>query len=243
MTRGRRRAISWLIVLLVLVGLLIGADRVSAVVASNTAATYLGRQAEFGQRPSVHIHGFPFLTQAVAGRYDDIDVHAPAVELDGVRATDLRAVLRGVHLPLSDILGSSVASLPVDSATGSVTFSYGEVAQFSQIPGLTLTDVNGALRVTATLSIPGTSVTAAVSGAGTARIESQALRLTVTQLTVAGLSLPTEVLTQLAALLAVPIPIPALPYGLQIDGVTPVADGLLVSGNVNHVVITKSGPG
>ena len=87
----RRRGRRWLIAALVAVtvlALLVVADRVGASVAANVAERQLTKQAAFSQSPSVQINGFPFLTQAIRGRYDDVEIHGKQVSLDGVLAAD-----------------------------------------------------------------------------------------------------------------------------------------------------------
>jgi hypothetical protein len=234
----RRRAVGWLSALVVLLIVLVAADRVSAMLASKTAERYLARQAAFAQPPKVQINGFPFLTQAISGRYDDVEVRDSAVELGGVPASNLIAHLHGVHLPLSDLFGGTVTSLPVDSASGSLTLSYPEVVRLSQIPMLAITDSDGQLHVSATLTIPGFGVSAPVTGVGRAQIVGGALQLTVTQLSVDGLTVPASVLDVLTHDLEVPITLPALPYGLHVTGVTPTATGIVIAGSATQVVIS-----
>jgi LmeA-like phospholipid-binding len=150
-----RRTIRILIVLGVLVVLLLVADRVASVYAGKSAARYLDKRADFASSPTVDIKGFPFLTQAFSGRYRDVEIRSGTVTVGSVRASSLDVHLRGAHLPLSDAFGGTITSLPVDSITGTVTFSYPELVRLSNIPDLSLSDSQGALVVTATLKVPG----------------------------------------------------------------------------------------
>jgi hypothetical protein len=170
-------------------------------------------------------------------------VKGSQVTLDGVPANGLRAELHGVHLPLSAVFGGSVHSLPVDSITGSISFTYAEIASFTQLDGLALQEQDGQLHATANLVIPGLNTTAAVSGVAAVAVVDGTLRLSVTQLAVAGVAVPSSALTALAATLAVPIPIPALPYGLRVTAVTPGVGGVEVDGTATNVVITQTGSG
>jgi hypothetical protein len=239
----RRRAIHWLIGLAVVLIILLVADRVGEVVAAKAAQRYLAQQTVFEQPPSVTIDGFPFLTQVAEGRYGKVTVSGAQVTLDGVDASNLRAQLHGVHLPLSAVFGGTVHSLPVDSITGSISFTYAELASFTQIDGLALREQNGQLHASANLAIPGLNITAAVSGVAAVAVVAGSLRLSVSQLSAAGVTVPSSALAALAATLAVPIPIPALPYGLQITAVTPGPSGVQVDGTAAHVVITADGGG
>lgn len=236
-----RRTIRVLVVLGVLVVLLLIADRVAAVYAGKSAARYLDKRADFASSPTVDIHGFPFLTQAFSGRYRDVEIRSGTVTVGSVRASSLDVDLHGAHLPLSDAFGGTITSLPVDSITGTVTFSYPELVQLSNIPGLSLSESQGQLVVAATLKVPGVGLTAPVSGRATASIVGDAVRLHVSDITVAGLSLPAAALAQLEAELAVPIAIPALPFGLVVRSVTATATGVVLTGSASQVVISATG--
>ena len=65
-----------MLVLLVLAALLAAADRYLVHLAERTVAEQAQASADLRTRPTVTIHGFPFLTQAVRGRYARIDVSA-----------------------------------------------------------------------------------------------------------------------------------------------------------------------
>ena len=70
-----------LIVLVVLAALLVVADRVGVVVAENRLAGQIQQQLVLDSKPDVSIHGIPFLTQAIRGRYKDIRVELPRASL------------------------------------------------------------------------------------------------------------------------------------------------------------------
>ena len=74
--------------------------------------------------PEVDITGFPFLTQAVAGRYDDVRISLTADELGQPEGTRADVALRGVQVPLSSVLSGSVQEVPVDRIDGTATLSY-----------------------------------------------------------------------------------------------------------------------
>jgi hypothetical protein len=239
--RRRRRGLGWIVALIVVAVTLVIADRVGASLADRAASRYLAQQADFAQPPSVHINGVPFLTQAARGHYDDVEVTGGVVQLDGVKATDLHAQLQGVHLPLSAALGGSIRSLLVDHVQGTLLMTYTDLAGLSPIPGLTISDPDGRLRVGATLKIPGLNATTAVSGIGTVAVVDGALRLSVSEISVAGLSITSAILSQLQAVFAAPIVLPKLPYGLRLDTVTPQTEAVLLGGSGSSVTITRAG--
>jgi hypothetical protein len=63
--------------------------------------------------------------------------------------------------------------------------------------------------------------------------------LQIRDVSVAGITLSSLVLKQLLPTLSVPIPLPALPYGLHLDELRPTANGLVVDGSADAVVFRR----
>jgi hypothetical protein len=122
-----RRSVILLLVVLVVVGLLVGADRVAAGIAGGQAASRLQTSQGLAATPSVRFAGFPFLTQAVSGTYSDIVVDIDGLTRDGLRLQHIRAHLQGVHAPLSRLRNGTLASLPVNHAAATVTLTYADL--------------------------------------------------------------------------------------------------------------------
>ena len=57
---------------IVLVGLLVAADRAGNVIAERTVATTVQRSQHLAHKPDVDIAGFPFLTQLAAGKFGKV---------------------------------------------------------------------------------------------------------------------------------------------------------------------------
>jgi hypothetical protein len=234
----RRRGVGVLLVLIFLVVAVAAADRIVAVIAERSAASLLADQAQFVHPPRVAINGIPFLTQAAEGNYRDVQVRSDGVTVDGVSAVSLDVHLRGVHLPLRAALGiSTIHQLVCDSIDGSVTFAYGELARLSKVGGLVLAMSGGRVKVSATLPIPILGQTLPVSGVAGVRIVAGAVVLDVSQLVVAGVTLPQAAVDALALTFAQPIPIPALPFGLVVTSATPGPQGVAVAASAQHTVI------
>ena len=113
-----------LILVVLLCSLLVIADRVGVAVAEDQVAERIAEQGDLPGPPEVDITGFPFLTQAVAGRYDDVRIALTAAELGQPAGTDADVVLHGVQVPLSSVLSGSVSEVPVDRIDGTATLSY-----------------------------------------------------------------------------------------------------------------------
>jgi hypothetical protein len=223
------------VAVLVILALLIAlADRICAGLAEHKAADYLSEP--FGHRPTVRVHGTPFLTQALRGRYGDIEVSGGGLQIGEISGATLDAHLFNALLPLRELLGGRTTELPVEQVEGRIVLPYGEIARASHIPGLTLTFDKAQLIASASLPVPGINQLARVSGQARLTVIEGTVWLRVRGVSVAGISLPSIVVKQLVPSLNVPIPLPALPYGLRLDQLQPVASGLVVCGSADHVV-------
>ncbi len=118
-----------MIVLLVLAGLLVGADFALAAVAEHTVSQKAREQLGLTEDPSVTVHGFPFTTQALAGEYRHISVSATGVPVqDTLRDVGVRAELRGVDAPLSDLTAGNVDNITISDVEGQVRIKDSDMA-------------------------------------------------------------------------------------------------------------------
>jgi hypothetical protein len=226
-----------LISLVILVGLLVVADRVSVVVADRAVAKQVRTELSADQDPSVHIHGFPFLTQAIRGRYGDVGVRIPDVTSGPLQNVTVDARLRGVHAPLSDLIAGRVDRVPVDQITGTAAVGYADLARASGIPGLTVTPVSGALRVAGQVTALGQPI----SATATARITAVDGDLVVTadQAQVSGVPASPAVVAAAARLLSFRVSPRQLPLALRVTGVDVGATALSVAAEAKNVVLRR----
>ncbi|SDP63578.1 Protein of unknown function [Klenkia soli] len=205
----------------VLLVLLVAADRVGVLVAEDQVAAQVQQQGQLAGEPEVDITGFPFLTQAVAGRYDDVRISLTADELGQPAGTSAEISLQGVQLPLSDVLGGEVSQLPVDRVDGRASVPFDLLA--AQLGGdTTLTREGDGLRITKTVEVLGQTIP--LTAAGQVALDGQDLVVTVDSAAGAGIDVPSFVLEQAQDLLDFRYTVPALPFGLQLTGLQ-VADG------------------
>jgi hypothetical protein len=216
------------------------ADRVCATLAERKASEYL--TAPFGHPPTVRVHGTPFLTQALRGRYRDITVSGGGLQVGEIAGATLDAHLYDVVLPPRELLGGRTTELRCERVESRLVLPYGEVARVSRIPGLALTYERSRLVASASLPIPGLGQVARVSGTAGLTVVDATVWLRVEGLAVAGISVPSLVISQLLRALTVPIPLPPLPYGLHVDELRPAPSGLVVSGSADRVVFTAQPP-
>jgi hypothetical protein len=224
-----------LITLVVLLGLAVVADRVAVRFAENKVGDELASQAGLSGSPGVDITGFPFLTQAVAGNYHDVRISLTADELGQPAGTRARVSLHGVHVPLSSVLSGSVDSVPVDRVDGTATLSYALLA--GQLGGDTTVRREGnGLRITKTVEIAG--YTLPLTAAGTVTLDGNDLVVDVQQASGVGVDVPSFLVRRVSDLLDLRYSVPALPFGLQLTGVRPVADGVAVTVQARDTVLS-----
>ena len=218
-----------LVVLGVLVAVLLGvgflADRAVERWAEGYVADQLTEQAGLAGTPDVDVRGFPFLTQALEGRYDDVRISLTADELGQPAGTRADVRLTGVQVPLSNVLSGDVQEVPVDRIDGTATLSYELLSD--QLGGDSTVSAEGeGLRVTKTVVILG--YTLPLTATGTVTLEGDELVVDVDRASGSGVEVPGFVVDQASDLLDLRYQVPALPFGLQLTSVTPAADGVVV---------------
>jgi hypothetical protein len=222
------------VVAVLLLGLAVLVDRVTVGVAEGEVATQIAEKGGLQGTPEVDIAGFPFLTQAVAGRYDDVRIGLTAAELGQPEGTRADLVLRGVEVPLSAAISGSVREVPVERIDGTATLSYALLS--AQLAGdTTLTREGEGLRITRTVEILGQRLP--LTAAGTLTLDGSDLVVDVEEATGAGVDVPGWVLSQAADLLDLRYSVPALPFGLQLTSVTPTEDGVDVGVEATDTVL------
>jgi hypothetical protein len=222
---------------LIIAALLLAADRAALFIAQPVAAHAIQRQLVLEKTPRVHIHGFPFLTQALARRYDDVTVSMVALTVAGtgrsVRVDQLNA--RFAELRTS----ADFRSARADSASGSALLRYSDL---SAALGTEITfggrgpDGRGRLKASRTVSALGQSV----SGTATVQVVvagPTSLSFTSPQVGVGGASVPQPVVDALTSTFATPVNLAGLPAGMHLDSVQVTAAGVTVVVSGRNVVL------
>lgn len=221
------------IALVVLLALLVGVDRLGAHVAANVVASKLRSSAGLATDPTVRIAGFPFLTQATAGRYDRIDVDAKGLDRGGVRLLDLRIELVGARIPLRNAVSGSVPNVPVEALRGAVTVGYADVVRGrTELVVTPLADDR--VRVTGRLTVLGQTVQA--SATSKLSLRGSTLLLTAQSVSVEGQT-SSLVNRALAGRLDLQVPLGTLPYGLRLTSVHTTAAGIVLGVGTGPTVL------
>lgn len=225
--RGRRRGIGCLVALVVLVALLIGADRVAAAVTESQLAGKIQTSQNLSHKPSVSIDGFPFLTQVLSRHFDHATVDIDDLDARGVPIKHIHADLRGVHV------SSGYNSATVDTLTGTATLGYDQVSttlsKQAGIGQITLSQ-GAADQVKATYGIAGVDVSADV--------EVRVLSGNRIEFKTTAIHTPLSNLRLNTGGFDVKIPLNGLPFGMQLQGLQVTATGVDFSATGQNVVLT-----
>jgi hypothetical protein len=204
------------VVLVVIAGLLVGADRGSAYVAERAVAKRVQLDQRLVTRPDVTVHGVPFLTQLFRGRYDDIEVSMGDLHAGALRVAGLTVNLHGAHVPFKDVVRRDVKRVPVEQATARVLLRFGDLSRVVAGGHLTLSRASDD-RVHVSGSAGGLSADVDVRPA----VAGDALVLNVNEL------------------VALRWRLGSLPYGLRLSRVTVTDEGLAVTGVATDVVLVR----
>lgn len=229
-----RTSVKVLLALVVLLGVgLVVADRVGERVAEAAIVDRLGTQ--LGSDPSAQITGVPFITQAVRGRYRDVRLQATQLRRGPVTVSDLHVDLRGVRVPLADVVGGHVQQVPVDALTVDGLVTYDALATAAG-GGVTLRREGDAVRAET-----GVPVVGQVSALATVTLEGGAVRVRPGNLELNGQPLPSRLQQLVGGALDLRIPVPALPYGAKLTGLQVEDRGVRLLASAQHVTLRAGG--
>lgn len=134
----------FLITVLVLAALLAGADFAVRSLAQDQVATRLQQSLKLTTPPTVDVNGFPFLTQALAGSYDDVDLTAEHIAYQDLRDVTLTAKLSGVALPVQSLVNGTLQSIPTRTVTASARVTPEDLARVLNVRDVTVAPLTDA---------------------------------------------------------------------------------------------------
>jgi hypothetical protein len=226
------------------------ADRYVEHVAEGKIATVVQADAHLSARPAVKVHGFPFLTQLIRGKYHDVEVRGDDVFQHGTPGgATLRLDFFGAAIPLSKALKGSVTRVPVDHVTGSMTVPYDDLEATATAAGI--------VGVTRLAAVPGVADTVAFSEqavvAGplgtsvslTAQVTAKvvftggSLVVTATGVQVVGRTLPAAATASVLSHATFSVPLPGLPAGVHVTALTVQPTGLAVTVGSGPLVLSR----
>ncbi|MGW0818939.1 LmeA family phospholipid-binding protein [Streptomyces viridiviolaceus] len=228
-----------LIVVVILGGLFVVADRLAVNFVESEAADELRTTENLASTPDVSINGFPFLTQLAGGELDDVEVGIRDYEAatgngtETIRIDDLRADLQGVEF--SGGLGSATAA----RATGTATIAYDELmkatkSEATQIaPGITAKVVglsdggDGKIKVSLAATVLGIELPEPVDVLSSVRVEDDDVEVVADGLPeIEGRQLAES---RIRAITDFQQRIDELPGGIRLDKVEAAKDGVEIT--------------
>jgi hypothetical protein len=216
-----------LLVFLVVVGLLVVVgDRVARKFATEQAQRRL--VAAGLTSPQVDVRGFPFLTQLLARRFDDVQVTSTSLRIGTGRADQVSGTARDVTVP-------SRGPATVGRLTARGTIPYAEVLRAVHQVGLHVSSAgSGQVALRRQVSVLG--LTYAVVARGRVAAEGDRLLVTPTSFELAGGGAVDQRLSDLLAnRFTFSYRIRGLPAGVAIDRITPVGDGFVIDASGRDV--------
>ena len=232
--RRRRRGTKWIIALVILLGLLVGADRVALVVAQDQLASRIQSSQHLSQKPDVSISGFPFLTQVIARDFPHATVDIHGLKANTLTITDLHADLHGVHV------NSGFNSATVDTLNATAELSYADIGKALstelKVSGVQVGTVQvtkaGADSVKATYQLLGVDVSATVdvslSSANTLEFRSAGFKSPLADLGIGPKDLDVE------------YDLGALPFGIDLTGLTFTDSGVQIVAHGTNVDLSEN---
>lgn len=217
--------------LFVIVVLLIAVDRVAVAVAESKISDRVAASYSLPAKPSVTIRGFPFLTQVLAGDYQEIDVTAGRVPVAKITLTQLTARLKGVHASVSELLhGGGLSTVTADRAAGSAVIPFSELARW--LPrGIRLSRAGPDVRVSGAVHVLGVRVP--LSGTAAPSVTGAGIRVTPKDFTIpSGFTVPVSSVTGHFGIL---IPLTSLPLHLRVGSVAVTSTGLRAGASARNV--------
>jgi hypothetical protein len=231
-----------LIALVLVVIALVVVDRVAARVVADRVAARIRTSQNLPATPSVSIHGFPFLTQVIGGRYDSMSVTARDVQREDLRLSKVHVTLHGLRLPLGDVTNGTVREIPVRQGTAAVSVTYDDLNAYLAPRRLHVAPDHGSLLVTGTAQLP---LVGQVSLSAPLRIATSGDGLTLVPEVVHSLAgaLPAPARSLAVELLTVRVSLRDLPFGVRLDSAHVASDGLAVAASARDIMLPAQAAG
>jgi hypothetical protein len=225
----RKRPIVITVAVVAAAGALIAADRVGVLVAQHDLAGAVEKAYHLQRRPGITVSGVPFITQAVGGRYDRVEVNIGrwVEQPQNVEVDDLKITLHGVPESFGDLLFHNVSGVGAASTTASATISFASVKRHVTWDVSRLSAEGKQLRLVGSLNGP-LGVTSLSVLASVRYVAGQGIAISPTSITATNDSngMSTAELTQRLGFV---VPLQALPGGAVPDRAEVTAQGLQIT--------------
>jgi len=248
-TRRRRgRWVALWVVLLILVGLVVAADRIGEKVAEQRLVVAVTDQAEArgvtADSTDVTIGGFPFLTQVLRGKYDQITIDMRQARSGDLRVEQLLVNAFGVEADTAQLLNGQPKAT-ADRVTGTAVIDWDDLPKLLDYAGVGVGDAKFAaagdgVRIRGTARLAGQSLPLAATAKFT--VKDGKLSVKVSDAEIEGVRLNSALqsaLDNLQRRMSIPVDVPPLPFGLKLDEVRAQDEGLAVTATAHDVPIAQ----
>ncbi|TDB85351.1 DUF2993 domain-containing protein [Actinomadura sp. KC216] len=221
-----------LLALLVLLAVgVVAADRIGVRVAEDKIGEQVAAQYNLQQPPDVTIHGFPFITQALGGDYDHIEVTIDDWTQRGVTVTGVKVDMRGVSAPLSEVTQGSAANVTARTATASAVIPYDVIKKEAPKQVKKIGPKGDNLEV----DFESTFLGRPLSSTAIVQVKSTARGIAISPISVSSGGGPAVPLALVKRQLTWTVPMADLPLGSRISILEPTPDGLRVGATAENV--------
>ncbi|QBI52168.1 LmeA family phospholipid-binding protein [Streptomonospora litoralis] len=209
------------------------ADRGLHYAAESEIASRVEQQYEMSSEPEVTIGGFPFLTQAISGEYDRIRIVTGAIVVGDVQLERVDVTARDVRAPLADLM--TEPSVVAGTARAKVMLPYSELQK--RLPeGIVIENENGSPRMSGDLALGQYSTP--VSADLEVAVEGDTILVTPSNIEIGQSQLGGMGLVE--DMLAMQVPVPEMPFGLEVTGIEALPNGVEVSAEASDVELVGS---
>jgi LmeA-like phospholipid-binding len=245
-----------IIVVLLVVTLAVAADFAAAAAAEHLVAAQLRQQAGLSHDPSVRINGFPFLTQALAGRYPTIEVQASGLSVQRLHDLDVEATLHDVEAPLSQVSAGNLQSVRVARVEGRVRITDSDLGRAIGVDDLRIQQPPSAahpasgkyapIQLVATTHFAGQHIE--VVGIGVIELTGDLVRITINEVQpsrdgAGAVNLPPALRHTMLTTLSTDVKPGTLPFAVTPTRVWVQTGSVVVEGRATDVTLRAGGPG
>lgn len=233
--RRRRPGRGLLVALLVLVALLIAADRIGVLVAERAVASKVQSTQNLNSRPAVHIEGFPFLTQVIANHYRSVKLDADHLT---VGARDKQVSLDTLDAKLTGVRATGhFSGVTAEQVTATAQIGYPELSRLLGVP--LSYQPGGRVQTRKSVTVFGQTVTGTVSAVvvvpGGDGLGFSDVRVGVDDTAV---GLPQSAINQLTSVFSQQLSLAGLPFGLRIQRLAAGSGGVRITAVASNVSLS-----
>lgn len=151
-----------LVALVILAGLVVGADFGFRLWAEAAVANRVDRSLGLAERPDVDFHGFPFTLQVLRSRFEGVDVEMEGLQVQGLVLQAVRLELEDVRFPRERLFSSGPGNIRARSGKGVLEVTEDDLTAYLQqrdVP-VEVRFLGPAVQATGSLSVGGVEVEA-----------------------------------------------------------------------------------